>query len=114
MNFDEILNKILEIAQFPQDKRGEFVTSFYEYLYMELVSNIREVDSASADKIMTASSKEADAEGLKKVFDEVSRKPKVKEVVDKVTNDVVQKLVDDVGKFATEEQRQKILAVLSL
>jgi len=113
MNFDEILTKVLEIAEFPEEKRQEFVTTFYEYLYMKLVSEIREVDAASADRVMEANSQGADAEKLKQVFEEISKKPEVKAKIDGVTDEVISKLVDDVAKFATEEQKQKILAAIS-
>lgn len=113
MNFDEILTKVLEIAEFPEGKRQEFVTTFYEYLYMRMVSEIREVDEESADKVMEANAQGADAKKLKKVFEEISQNPKVKATVDEVTDEVISKLVDDVAEFATEEQKQKILTAIS-
>lgn len=113
MNFDEILTKVLEIAQFPEEKRQEFVTTFYEYLYMRLVSEIREVDSASADKVMEANAEGADAEKLKQVFEEISQNPKVKAKIDEVTDEVISKLVDDVAQFATDAQKQQILTAIS-
>jgi len=113
MNFDEILTKVLEIAEFPAEKRQEFVTTFYEYLYMRLVSEIREVDEESADKVMEANAQGADAKKLKQIFDDISQNPKVKAKIDEVTDEVISKLVDDVAKFATEEQKQKILTAIS-
>lgn len=113
MNYDEILEKVLEIAEFPESKRQEFVTTFYEYLYMKLVSEIREVDSESADKVIEGNAQGADAEKLKRVFEEISKNPKVKSKIDAVTDEVVSKLVDDVAKFATEEQKQQILSAIS-
>src|SRR3972149_2554315 len=113
MNFDEILTKVLEIAELPESKRQEFITTFYEYLYMRMVSEIRKVDEESADKVMEANAQRADAKTLKKVFSEISRNPKVKAKIDEVTDEVISKLVDDVAKFATEEQKQKILTAIS-
>ena len=113
MNFDEILTKVLEIAEFPAEKRQEFVTTFYEYLYMRMVSEIREVDEESADKVMEANAQGADAKKLKQIFEEISKKPKVKEKIDEVTDEVIAKLVDDVAKFATDEQKQKILSAIN-
>ena len=113
MNFDEILTKVLEIAEFPQEKRQEFVTTFYEYLYMRMVSEIREVDEESADKVMEANAQGADAKKLKQIFEEISQKPKVKAKIDEVTDEVIAKLVDDVAKFATDEQKQKILSAIN-
>lgn len=112
-NFDQILDKVLEIAEFPQEKRQEFVTTFYEYLYMRMVSEIREVDEESVDKIMEVNAKGADAEKLKQVFEEISQNPKVKAKIDTVTDEVIAKLVDDVAKFATEDQKQQILTAIS-
>lgn len=113
MNFDQILNKVLEIAEFPAEKRQEFTNTFYEYLYMRTVSEIREVDSESADKVMELNAQRADAGKLKQVFEEISKNPQVKAKIDEVTNEVISKLVDDVAKYATEEQKQKILAAIS-
>lgn len=112
MNFQKVLDKVLEIAEFPQEKRQEFVTTFYEYLYMRLVSEIREVDSASADKVMEVNAQGADAQRLKQVFEEISQNPKVKAKIDTVTDEVISKLVDDVAKFATDAQKQQILAAI--
>jgi hypothetical protein len=112
MNFEEILNKILEIAEYPEDKREKFISTFYEYLYMKLVSSIRDVDSAAADKVAAISAQGADAEDLKKVFDEISENPKVKEVIEKSTNEVVEKLAGDIADAATSEQKQQILSIL--
>src|SRR3989344_7590918 len=113
MNFDEILSEVLEIAEFSVEKRQEFVTTFYEYLYMRMVSEIREVDEESADKVMKANAEGADAKKLKQIFDDISQNPKVKAKIDEVTDEVISKLVDDVAKFATEEQKQKILTAIS-
>src|SRR3990167_662948 len=113
MNFDQILEKVLEIAEFPENKRQEFSTTFYEYLYMRMVSEIREVDEESADKVMEANAQGADAKKLKQVFDDISKSPKVKAKIDEVTDEVISKLVDDVAEFATEEQKQQILTAIS-
>src|SRR3989344_8028567 len=113
LNFQRILDKVLEIVEFPQSKRQEFVTTFYEYLYMRMVSEIREVDEESADKVMEANAQGADAKKLKQIFEEISRNPKVKSKIDEITDEVISKLVDDVAKFATEEQKQKILTAIS-
>ena len=113
MNFDQILEKVLEIAEFPQEKRQEFITTFYEYLYMRMDSEMREVDEESADKGMEANAQGADGEKLKQVFEEISKNPKVKAKIDEVTDEVIAKLVDDVAEFATNEQKQQILTVIS-
>ena len=113
LNFQKILDKVLEIAEFPQSKRQEFVTTFYEYLYMRMVSEIREVDEESADKVMEANAQKANAKTLKQIFSEISRNPKVKAKIDEVTDEVISKLVDDVAEFATDEQKQQILSAVS-
>ena len=113
LNFQKVLDKVLEIAEFPQEKRQEFVTTFYEYLYMRMVSEIREVDEESADRVMEANAEGADAKKLKKVFDDISKNPKVKAKIDEVTDEVIAKLVDDVAKFVTDDQKQKILSAIS-
>ena len=113
MNFDQILTKVLEIAEFPREKRQEFVTTFYEYLYMRMVSEIREVDEESADRVMEANAEGADAKKLKQVFEEISQNPKVISKIDEVTDEVIAKLVDDVAKFATDDQKQQIHSAIS-
>src|SRR3989344_3030985 len=113
MNFDEILTKVLEIAEFPAQKRQEFINTFYEYLYMRMVSEIREADEESADKVMEANSQKANAKKLKQTFGEISQNPKVKAKIDGVTDAVIAKLVDDVAEYATDEQKQKILTAIS-
>ena len=112
MNFEEILAKVFDIAEYPQDEREKFVNTFYEYLYMKLVSSIREVDGDAADKVAAISAQGADGEDLKKVFDEVSTNPKVAETIDRVTTEVIEGLVDDIAKSATEEQKRQILEIL--
>jgi hypothetical protein len=62
---------------------------------------------------MEANAQGADAKKLKQVFSEISRNPKVKAKIDEVTDEVISKLVDDVAKFATEDQKQQILSVIS-
>ena len=113
LNFQKVLDKVLKIAEFPAEKRQEFINTFYEYLYMRMVSEIREVDEESADKVMEANAQSADAKKLKQIFEEISQKPKVKAKIDEVTDEVISKLVDDVAEFATEEQKQKILTAIS-
>ena len=113
MNFDQILEKVLEIAEFPAEKRQEFINTFYEYLYMRMVSEIREVDEESADRVMKANAEGADAKKLKQIFDDISQNPKVKAKIDEVTDEVISKLVDDVAKFATDDQKQQILTAIS-
>jgi len=113
LNFQKVLDKVLKIAEFPAEKRQEFINTFYEYLYMRMVSEIREVDEESADKVMEANAQSADAKKLKQIFEEISQKPKVKAKIDAVTDEVISKLVDDVAKFATDEQKQKILTAIS-
>ena len=80
---------------------------------MRMVSEIREVDEESADKVMEANAQGADGEKLKQVFEEISKNPKVKAKIDEVTDEVIAKLVDDVAEFATNEQKQQILTVIS-
>lgn len=112
MNFEEILSKVLAIADYPQDKRQDFINTFYEYLFMRLVSAVREVDPDSADKVMALNAQGADAEDFKKVFEEISKNEKVKETIDKVSAGVVGELVDDIANSATEEQKKQILSTL--
>lgn len=113
MNFDELLAKILEIAQYPQEKREEFITTFYEFLYMKLVSEIREIDPENADRVMAANARSAGPDEMKKVFEEISQHPNVKEVIERVSEEILTTFVDDVAKSATDEQKKQILEVIS-
>ncbi len=113
MNFEEILNKVLEIAQYPQEKREEFITTFYEFLYLKLVSEIREIDPEAADRVMTANARSAGPDEMKKVFEEISKKPNIAEVVERISQEVIETFVDDVAKNATDDQKRKILEAIS-
>ncbi len=112
MNFDEIIHKVLEIADFPEDKRREFVSIFYEYFFTRLLTEVREIDGASADKILASSQKDTDPEAFKKVLDEISSNSNIKEKIEQVSDEVLGRLADDVAAYATDEQKQEILAVL--
>lgn len=113
MNFEDIINKVLEIADYPTDKREEFISTFYQYLFMRSVAEIREIDSEVADRIVSTSSHGADSESLKMVFEEASKDPKIAQSLEKVSTDVVADIIEDISKSATEDQKRKILEVIN-
>lgn len=113
MNFEKIINKVLEIADYPADRREEFVSTFYQYFFMRAVAEIRGINSEIADKIVSTSSHGADAESLRMVFEEASYDPKIAQSLEKVSTDVVADIVEDISKNATDEQKRKILEVIN-
>ena len=113
MNLKDILLKILAIADFPNNKREEFIKTFYDYLFTKLVTELGGVDPSSAQKLASAAQNfETDPQQAEKVWREFNQDPQLKEKIDQVLNEVIGELVDDIAKSATDAQKQQILASL--
>ena len=67
MTFDEILVKVLEISQFPEERRQDFVDTFYQYLFMTLVSEVQKEDPENSEKIMRINADKLDSEEVKRI-----------------------------------------------
>lgn len=110
MNFDDLLTKILEIAEFPEDKREEFKSTFYNFYISSLIREIGEVDNVSGEKL--ENSLEGGQENFDAVLAELAQNPNVQSTADGVLEKLLNQFVEDITNSATEEQKQKILAIL--
>jgi translation initiation factor RLI1 len=113
MNSGQILTNILTIADYPAEKREEFITTFYEYLLTQLLNEASQTDQAASQKLgdVLQNPKSTPSE-IEQVLREISQNPQIKEAIDKVTEEVLGKFVDDIDTSATEEQKQQMLSAL--
>ncbi len=111
MNFDDLLSKILETANYPVDQRQEFKVTFYNYYFSKLLGEIEKVDTQGAKKL-SDSLNSGDKE-FQEVYENLQQNDSIRAILDKVDNEVIGQLVDDISKYATEEQKEQILAILS-
>lgn len=112
MNFDEILKKILDIADFPKEKKDEFVRVFYMQIFIESLKEIEAVDAIAGQKIKDAIQNQKNPEELQQMMNEALKNQSIKEKVDEITDEALRQLADDVSKYATDVQKQQILASL--
>ena len=111
MMFDNLLSNILDIADFPQDKRQEFRDVFYRNYLDKLIDEINIMDPQASQKLQNASLSE-DPELLGEVLKDMSNNTLIKEKISKVNNEVTNELVEDIVDSSSAEQKQKILALL--
>ena len=113
MTFQDVLTGVLASADYPSAKRDSFIRTFYDYLFLKLLVEIEGTEPQLYQKLMNyfndpkASSQEVQA-GLQEAY----ANPELKDKLDKVVEEVTGELADDVAKFATEEEKQKILNTL--
>ena len=112
MNLDEIIKKILEVANYPAGKREEFVSTFYRYLSVRILKSIEKVNEEAFQKLNEETVKDMSPEDLKKLWAEVSQDQQVKYKIDKTVDVVLTEIVDDIVDAADDEQKQQILASL--
>lgn len=113
MTLRDILVNILVTANYPQAKRTGFIKSFYEYLMVKILSEIQETNPALHQTLVSyfddsASFEKEMQEGLREAY----KNPELKARIDKVVDEVFSELAKDISKFATSEQKQKILSSL--
>lgn len=109
----DILTNILVTADYPEVKREGFIRSFYEYLMVKVLNEIRENDPTLHQKLMgyfddTAASEGDIQEGLQEAY----QNPQLKEKLDKVVDEVIGELIGDFTKYATDDQKRKVLTSL--
>lgn len=115
MDFNVILHRILDAANYPSGKREKFVRDFYDYYFSKLIDQIGGVDPTLAQKLMYAFDHyEENPQGLSELWNQMEADPQSKEVMDKVTNEVIGELVDDLLKNASEVEKQEILALVGV
>lgn len=113
MNLHEILSRILEIANYPKNKREQFIEEFYEYYFFRLINEVGAIDHSVAQQLTTASTFLKDyPEKFKEIWQNISQDVKYSPIIEKITNEVLGELADDVAKWASDAQKQQILAIL--
>lgn len=114
MNLNDLLSQVLETANYPQDRREGFVRDFYNYYFTRLVDTVGGTDPALARKILYAFDHyKEDPENLNDLWTQMEAEPKMKAIIDRVSIEVINELIDDITKYATEEQKQQILAAVN-
>lgn len=111
MNFDKVLNLLLSVADYPQEKRDEFIETSNRYFSMRVMQAVKEEDGESFKKLQNVR-KMGDLSGFEKVFQEICRNPIIKKRVDSTSESVCVELIDDILVSATDIQKQKILGAL--
>lgn len=115
MDFNVILHRILDVAKYPDGKREQFVRDFYDYYFTKLIEQIGGVDPALAQKLMYAFDHYSEnPQGLSELWNQMEADSQSKEVMNKVTNEVIGELVDDLLKNASEAEKQEILALVGI
>lgn len=109
MNFDQILEEVLRIADFPQERKDQFVKAFYGDFYSQLIDEIAKVDNQASEQL---SQLLTNNDEFNKKLEDLSKNLTIAEKIDLVIEQEFGALVDDISKYATEDQKQKILAVL--
>src|SRR3989344_6877256 len=107
----DILTNILVTADYPEVKREGFVKSFYEYLMVRVLDEVKASDPVLHQKLIgyfdDVSSSDRDIqEGLQEAY----QNPQLKEKLDKVVDGVIGELVGDFTKYATDDQKKNVLA----
>ena len=115
MDFNVILHRILDVAKYPSGKREDFVRDFYDYYFTKLIEQIGGVDPTLAQKLMYVFDHYSEnTQGLSDLWKQMEADPQSKEVMDKVTNEVISELVDDLLKNASEAEKQEILTLVGV
>lgn len=107
----DILTNILVTADYPEVKREGFIKSYYEYLMVRLLDEIKTNDPVLHQKLISyfddsSSSEKEIQEGLQEAYQNPILKPKL----DKIVDEIIGELVGDFAKSATEDEKSKVLA----
>lgn len=110
MNFRDILTNILVTANYPEQKRTQFINTFYEYLFVKLLNVLQVSDPITYHKLLEAlEGAENSVDRINQSLQEAYKVPELKEKIDKVIEEVLGELAGDIVSSATEEQKAKIL-----
>lgn len=113
MNFQDFLIKFLEIANFPEDKRKKFIEIFYRYYFMRLVDEIGGMDPGYGQKLASAiDNLEANPKQFATVWEELEADEAMSSKIDQVTDEVIEYLVSDVEKSASDDEKAQILSLV--
>ena len=114
MNFQIFLAKVLDIANFPEDKRQKFLEIFYNYYFMKLTEKVGGIDPSYAQKLTTTvDSMKTNPEAFGELWREMMGNENLKKVIEEVTDEVVGYLVDDVMKSSNDSEKAQILKLVN-
>lgn len=114
LTISDILTRLLVEADYPEVKREGFINTFYEYLFMKLLIELEESEPEVYNKLVGNSTDgKVTDEGIKEAIAEAYGKPELKVKIDKVLTEVTQELAADINQFASEPQKQNIVAGVS-
>ncbi len=114
MNFQVFLSKILDIANFPRDKRQKFLEIFYQYYFVRLIDAIGGVDPVYAQRMTTVvDNMKANPQAFGELWRELMGKEEFRLLIEQVTDEVVGYLVDDVMKSASDDERVQIQRLMN-
>lgn len=114
MAFLSFLNRLLDLANFSQEKRQRFIDIFYQYYYTRLIDGIGGLDPTYGQKLMSAlDHAKENPEALGELWAELNSKEMFKAKIDEITDEVVAYLMNDVMKSANEEEKAQILQSIS-
>ncbi len=111
VSFQDVLTNILVTADYPEVKREGFLRTFYEYLLVSMIKEIEATNPELYQKLMnyfsdTSATDREIQEGLQEAYGN----PEIKEKMDKVVDKILGELVGDVAKYASDDQKKRILA----
>lgn len=114
MNFQVFLAKVLDIANFPENKKQKFLEIFYQYYFVRLTDSVAMVDNVYAQKLAgVVDNMKANPEAFGQLWREMMGREDLKKIIEDVTDEVVGYLVDDVMKSSNDDQKAEILRLSS-
>lgn len=114
MNFQIFLSKVLDLANFPEEKKQKFLEIFYQYYFKRLTEVVGGVDPSYAQRLATVvDNMKTDPEAFGLLWREMMGNEALKKAIEDVTDEVVGYLVDDVMKSSTEEEKAQILKLMN-
>lgn len=112
MNSNKILELLLNTADYPKEKREEFINTFNQYFFLRLLQAIKEGDESAYGKL-AAAIRRGDRGAFEEAFKYIFENSDSKQRLDSVSESVINELVEDISVSATEVQKRKILDTLS-
>lgn len=114
MNFQIFLKKLLDLANFGEEKKQKFIQIFYQYYYVRLIDTIGGIDPTYARRLTTAvDNMKTNPQQFAALWKELKASSEFSKVIDNVTDEVVGYLLDDVVKSTDEREKAQILSLVS-
>lgn len=115
MNFQTFLQKLLDIANFGDEKKKKFTQIFYQYYYVRLIDAIGGIDPMYAQRLTTAVDNiKTSPEQFADLWKELRSSDEFSKVIDQVTDEVIGYLLDDVIKSSDDSEKAQIIAALGV